>query len=104
MADLNPSDVDSWVDDKMAALHVGGWQPEAAPRLADLRTRRDTQRTRRIQIATAAVAVNAVFIAVPSTRALGARCVGACLNATARVTQYLRADEPLAGAPPTVGV
>jgi cytochrome c biogenesis protein CcmG/thiol:disulfide interchange protein DsbE len=44
-----------------------------------------------------------VFVAVPGTRAFGAKCMEACVNATTKVTQLWRADEPEATAQKVVG-
>jgi len=93
-----------WVTGRMAALtRDDDWHPDVAVGLAAFHTRSVALRARRVRrFGLGAVAV-IVFLAMPVTRALGARCLDACVNVTTRVTQFLRGDEPEAAAPKTVG-
>src|SRR5262245_4812758 len=104
MAHPEPIQSDAWVDDRMAALQVAdAWQPDGARQLADAHARGAALAARRRRTLGVAVAAVAVFAAVPATRALGARCVEACVNLTMRVTQFWQADEPAASRPKIVG-
>src|SRR5262245_51558506 len=107
MANTDPVDVDRWVDERMAALGSGTWEPDTASGLAAVESREALQRQsqrRRLRWTAAAVAATTVAIALPGTRAIGARCVEACVSATKNVTQQLwRSDGPAATAPRVAG-
>ena len=103
MANPDHDDVGKWVDDRVAGLDPGGRAPDLTVRLNDARTRRSALRLRRLRWTGAGVVAAIVFVAVPGTRAFGARCVEACVNATTRVSQLWRADEPEASTPRVVG-
>ena len=104
MAHHDHVDVDPWVNEQLMSLAPeAGWQPEAAARLGDAYARRTANRARHLRWAGAGLAAAVVFVSVPVTRAFGARCVEACVNATTRVTQLWRADEPAAANPPVIG-
>lgn len=94
---------DRFVDERLAALEPSVAGIDVQARLADAHAQESASRVRRIRWSVAGVAAAIVFVAVPGTRAFGARCVEACVNATTRVTQFWRADEPEANAPRVVG-
>src|SRR5262245_49862199 len=97
------TDTDSWVSDRLAVLSPAvEWNPNAATHLAAMHARRASQRARRLRGVGLAVAAAVIFCAVPVTRAFGARCLEACVNAT-RPLQFWRADEPLANVPKQTG-
>jgi peroxiredoxin len=86
---------DRWVSDKMSTLDPGSdWQPNAARGLAMLRARRSARRRRSRRWTWAVVAVVAVSLALPVTRAFAARCVEACVGVTSRVSQFFLPDQP----------
>src|SRR5262245_9316947 len=88
---------DRWVNDKMSALDPEvSWQPDAARGLAVFRARRGARTTRGRRWTWAVVAVAAVSLALPVTRAFAARCVEACVGVTSRVSQFFQADQPAA--------
>jgi thiol-disulfide isomerase/thioredoxin len=103
MANLEIGSGDRFVDEQLASLEPRVAGIDVAARLTDARVRQSAARVRRLRWAGAGVAAAIVFVAVPVTRAFGARCVDACVNASARVSQLWRADEPEAGAPRVVG-
>jgi thiol-disulfide isomerase/thioredoxin len=97
-------EVDRFVTARLAALApAGSWEPNAAARMLDLQRRHARARSRRRRSASAAVAAGLVLVALPGTRAVGARCVGACVDAAARARQFWRGAEPEAGRVPAVG-
>src|SRR5262245_1203877 len=96
--------VDHWVDERLATLEpAADWQPSGTPHLGRLHTRARGLRTRRLRRLGLVVVVTIVFVAVPVTRAFGARCLEACAIATSRVAQLWRAEEPAAARPKIVG-
>jgi cytochrome c biogenesis protein CcmG/thiol:disulfide interchange protein DsbE len=80
-----------WVDERLTALQGGrDWQPNTAEALARLRERRDARGGRRIRTWTAVTAVAVLgAMALPGTRVLAERCVGACSEAGIRIWQSL---------------
>ena len=101
MTHLQSIESDTWVDERLSALTpASDWQPNAAGRIATLHARRAAHRARRLRWTGLAAAAVVVFVAVPVTRAFGARCLEACVSG---VSQLWRADEPLAGAPKLTG-
>ena len=97
-------DPDLFVNERLATLvPASDWQPEAEAQLASLHARRATRRARGLWWTGIAVATTIVLVAVPGARALGLRCLEACVNASSRVAQFWRADEPLANVPKRVG-
>jgi thiol-disulfide isomerase/thioredoxin len=103
MAHIDPTPVDRWVDDRLATLTPAAWQPDLPGRLAELHRRQAQRRAHQLRWTAASVVVIGVCVSLPVTRAFGARCVGACVYATTRVTQWWGADEPAAAAPKVVG-
>src|SRR4051812_27776096 len=98
------SELDRFVTARLATLSpVGTWDPNAAVQLADLRRRHARARSRRRRTAGAAMAAGVMLVSLPDTRALGARCVDACVDAAARARQFWRVTEPDAGRMPAVG-
>jgi len=103
MAHTEPIDVDRWVDERLATLTPQPWRPDAPARLAELHRRRAHAAARRVRWAGAAVVVTVICVSLPVTRAVGARCVGKCVDATRRVGQWIQ-GEPAASLPRVVGV
>src|SRR5436190_19455877 len=104
MANPELVDVDRWVTDRMAALTPSNeWKPSAANQLVEATARRHSRHALRRRWTTAAAAATVLFIAIPTTRAFGARCIETCVSLTTRVSQLWRADEPEAGKPRVVG-
>jgi len=103
MAHTDPTAVDRWVDDRLATLTPAAWQPDLPERLAELHRRHAQRRAHQLRWTAAALIVTAVCVSLPVTRAIGARCVGACVYATTRVGQWWGVDEPAATAPKSVG-
>jgi thiol-disulfide isomerase/thioredoxin len=99
------SDVDErFVEDLLASLTpTHDWMPDAAGRLAAMHVKRAAHRRARRMISALALVTGIVFVSVPVTRAFGARCLDACLNAGNRVAQLWSPQEPLANTPKSVG-
>ena len=103
---MNPrSDVDErFVEDLLASLTpTRDWTPDAASHLAAMHVKRASGRRARRLVTALALVTGIVFVSVPVTRAFGARCLDACLNASSRVAQLWRPQEPLANTPKSVG-
>ena len=98
MAHDDNANTDRWVDERLSALVTNGqdaeWQPDTRARLSAAHARRKSWHARRVRMAVAGAAAAAVVVAAPATRAFGARCVAACVSATARVSQLLGVDGP----------
>jgi len=103
MTHLQNVDADTWVDERLALLAVPAALPDPDRFLPAMHARRAALRTHRLRLGGLAIAATIIFLAVPVTRAFGARCVEACVTVTSRVAQFWRADEPLANAPKIVG-
>jgi cytochrome c biogenesis protein CcmG/thiol:disulfide interchange protein DsbE len=93
-----------FADDRLASLAPAAeWAPDSAGQAARMHTKRAAgQRARNMRTA-AVLAVVLVFVSVPVTRAFGARCLEACVNATSLVSQLWNPTEPLAHVPKSVG-
>jgi len=91
-------DLERWVDERLATLHHSSeWQPNAGKGLARLRERRDTVIGRRRRWTWAAAMATAGCLgamALPGTRVLAQRCVGACSEAGIRLWQSLSSADP----------
>jgi thiol-disulfide isomerase/thioredoxin len=98
---------DPWVNDRLATLltpeRADEWQPDANASLSVARARETMRRARRIRLAAGGVVAAAVLVSVPGTRALGAKCVGACVAVTTRAAQRWSGGEPDAARPPVTG-
>jgi thiol-disulfide isomerase/thioredoxin len=104
MASHENGSTDRFVDERMSTLEPGRSSIDMQARLGDAHARQLAARVRGRRWSVAGLAAAVVLVAVPGTRAVGARCVEACVNATTRVSQLWRADEPEATAPKVVGV
>ena len=103
MANPEIGSADRFVDEQLASLDPAAAMPDVPGRLAQAHVRQSRARVRRLRWAVTGVTAAIVFAAVPATRAFGARCVEACVNATTRVSQLWSADEPEASTPRVVG-
>lgn len=91
--------VEHWVEERLAALDPDGeWQPDAGNALARLRERRTVNERgqRRVWLAAAVLAACGGAMALPGTRVLAERCIGACSD----VWQSFRGELPV---PPAEG-
>jgi len=90
--------VERWVEERLAALHPDSeWRPNAGEGLARLRERREmvSRRQRRWTWAAATVTVACLgAMALPGTRVLAQRCVGACSEAGMWIWQSLLDSGP----------
>jgi thiol-disulfide isomerase/thioredoxin len=103
MANHDLAGEDRWVNERLTALEPAtDWQPDVAAGLSAVHARQAAVTGRRRRAAVTAVFGAAVFVALPGTLAFGARCVEACVNLGTDVTQFFRADEPLATAPKAI--
>src|SRR5215831_18191004 len=101
MAHDDSTDLDRWVDARLGALtNSPAERTDPAARLAEIYTRRAAARSRRRRWAGAAAVVTIIAVTVPEARALGARCVEACVSATARAATFWRQGEPEAARSP----
>lgn len=103
MANNTGMHLERWVDELLATLDPDNeWRPNAVQGLSRLRERGNTG-SRRRQVWTWAAAAAAVAclaaMALPATRVLAQRCVGACSEAGIRLWQSLSnsASVPVAG-------
>jgi peroxiredoxin len=105
MANNDRVETDSWVDAQLTALAPDeNWQPNAAARLADVNARRVAGSSRRLRWMAAAGVMMIAGVSIPEARAVGSRCLDACVAATSLATQLWHGDEPEARRPPAVGV
>src|SRR5262245_6338065 len=94
-------EVERWIGGRLGAIAPDeAWRPDAEARLSDLHRRRAHTDPRHRASRALVVAAGLALILLPGTRALGARCVGACIDVAARATQYWRAPEPAAAVAP----
>ena len=104
MANTDSIDVGAWVDDRLRTLEPAGTsQANLEVRLAEACRRRSASRARRVRWSGAAVVVGAIVASFPGGRAFAGRCLEACVNATAGVSQLWRHDEPAATMPRAIG-
>jgi thiol-disulfide isomerase/thioredoxin len=104
MAQIDPLDVDRWVHARLASLAPSqDWQPNPSIGLGKVYARRAAYSSRRRRWAGTAIAAAALFFFVPGARALGSRCVEACVSVTARAAQLWRVAEPEGALPREVG-
>src|SRR5262245_35482543 len=101
----NPFDTDEqFADDQLAALRPSlEWTPDPGAHVGAMHAARAAHLRARNRRTVLGVAAALVFLIVPTTRALGARCVEACMNATQRVAGLWRPGQPFANAPRSVG-
>src|SRR5215469_2758157 len=102
MAPIDSTDLDMWVDARLASLSpTDDFHPDAAAGLSAARARQRTDRSRRVQWSAGVITVGLLAVAVPGVRAFGAKCVAACVNGASQLWQ---SNEPAASRPPVTGV
>jgi cytochrome c biogenesis protein CcmG/thiol:disulfide interchange protein DsbE len=101
----NNEKITKWVENRLSSLAPpGGWQPDVSRGLQRLQASRDAQRANARRWAWGAGAVvlaGAGSLAFPATRVFADRCLTACVDQTARVSEFLRTSF---GAPASGGL